>query len=67
MQNMEVMDVILLLLLDLVQLYKVLPLRAAARCTHERGGIGVWTVAETRAVHEYQQEAKWPNCIRIVS
>ena len=40
------------------------PLRAAARCTPERGGIGVWTVAEMRAVHDYQQEAK---CTTVVS
>ena len=45
--------------------YKVWPLRAAARSTPERGRIGVGTVAETRAVHEYQQDAKWPNCTRI--
>ena len=30
-----------------------LPLRAAARGIPERGRIGVRTVAETRAVHEY--------------
>ena len=38
-----------------VQLYKVLPLRAAARSTHERGGAGHGTMhgtgLETRAVH----------------
>ena len=44
------------IVLDLVQYrYKVLarfwPLRAAARSTHERGGAGQMTVAETRAVH----------------
>ena len=40
--------------LTAVVLYKVWPLRAAARCTPERGGAGHRTVAETRAVHEYQ-------------
>jgi len=34
-----------------VQLYKVRPLRAAARCTPERGGAGHMTVVEKRAVH----------------
>eukprot|EP01048_Picozoa_sp_COSAG05_P012417 COSAG05_NODE_1239_length_5425_cov_3.841532_6_plen_41_part_00 len=36
------------------RLYKVLPLRAAARFTPERGGAGHRTVVETRAVHGYQ-------------
>ena len=46
--------------------YKVRPLRAPARSTPERGGIGLWTVVETRAVHEYQQDAKCTSTLVTV-